>query len=78
MIDEDLCFVGSSNMDIRSLELNQELTMVIYDKSFAKKMLKITREYIHRSKLVDREKWLARPPRKQLLDNIARLTSSLQ
>ena len=78
VIDEDLCFVGSSNMDIRSLELNQELTMVIYDKSFAKKMLKITREYIHRSKLVDREKWLARPPRKQLLDNIARLTSSLQ
>lgn len=78
IIDDDACFVGSSNMDIRSFELNQELTLTTYDKQFVVKMKQIARGYIDRSNRVDQDKWSKRPPRKQLLDNIARLTSSLQ
>ena len=78
IIDDDACFVGSSNMDIRSFELNQELTLTTYDKQFVVKMKQIARGYMDRSNRVDQDKWSKRPPRKQLLDNIARLTSSLQ
>ena len=78
IIDDDACFVGSSNMDIRSFELNQELTLATYDKQFVARMKQITEGYIEKSNRVDQDKWSKRPPRKQLLDNIARLTSSLQ
>ena len=78
LIDDDACFVGSSNMDIRSLELNQELTLVVYDTSFVGAMQTAVDGYIRHSNKLDKDAWLARPPRKQLLDNLARLTSSIQ
>ncbi len=78
IIDDDACFVGSSNMDIRSFELNQELTLTVYNKTFVAKMQTITRGYLRKSKKIKPGEWTKRPPRKQLLDNIARLTSSLQ
>jgi cardiolipin synthase len=78
IIDDDACFVGSSNMDIRSFELNQELTLTSYDGQFVAEMQKITDSYIGHSQKIKKDEWLRRPPRKQLLDNIARLTSSLQ
>ncbi len=78
IIDDDACFVGSSNMDIRSFELNQELTLTVYDKKFVAAMQRITDGYLKKSTRVSKKAWLSRPPRKQLLDNIARLTSSLQ
>ena len=78
IIDDDACFVGSSNMDIRSFELNQELTLTTYDKEFVARMQTITDGYLKSSRKVTKSEWTKRPPRKQLLDNIARLTSSLQ
>lgn len=78
IIDDDACFVGSSNMDIRSFELNQELTLTAYDKKFVARMQAITDDYLKRSIQINKKAWSKRPPRKQLLDNIARLTSSLQ
>jgi phosphatidylserine/phosphatidylglycerophosphate/cardiolipin synthase-like enzyme len=78
IIDDDACFVGSSNMDIRSFELNQELTLTCYDTAFVALMQNITDGYLKKSTKIHKKDWLSRPPRKQLLDNIARLTSSLQ
>ncbi len=78
IIDQDACFVGSSNMDIRSFELNQELTLTVYDEEFVSDMLAITADYLKNSHRIEKDAWLRRPPRKKLLDNIARLTSSLQ
>ena len=78
IIDQDACFVGSSNMDIRSFELNQELTLTVYDEAFVAAMRTITADYLKNSHRVKKDEWLRRPPRKKLLDNIARLTSSLQ
>lgn len=78
IIDNDACFVGSSNMDIRSFELNQELTLTSYDASFVRSMQRVAGGYLKKSRKVNKAGWSKRPPRKQLLDNIARLTSSLQ
>ena len=78
LIDDDLSLVGSSNMDIRSFELNHELTVMVYGVKDNAKLHRITEEYLEKSKQVNAKRWLSRPPRLQLLDNIARLTSSLQ
>ena len=78
VIDDDFALIGSSNMDVRSFKLNHELMVVFHDKKLVRKVWEITRNYILRSVPVDKEAWLARPPRKQLLDNIARLTSGIQ
>lgn len=78
IIDDDACFVGSSNMDIRSFELNQELTLISYDEEFVASMQQVTDGYLKKSRKVSRAEWAKRPSRKQLLDNLARLTSSLQ
>lgn len=78
IIDNDACFVGSSNMDIRSFELNQELTLTAYDEKFVATMQTITNQYLQHTTKIEKSTWLQRPPRKQLLDNLARLTSSLQ
>ena len=77
-IDDDVAFVGSSNMDIRSFELNHELTLAVYDRSLVTRIEAITEVYRSRSRQITIEEWQKRPPRKQLLDNLARLTSSLQ
>lgn len=78
LIDDDLSLVGSSNMDIRSFELNHELTLLTYDAAVAKKLAAITDDYLKRSTRLSKRAWLARPRHKQLFDNLARLTSSLQ
>lgn len=78
VIDDDFALIGSSNMDIRSFKLNHELMAIFYDKKFVHGVWKLTRRYIARSTLVDKRAWLARPSRRQLLDNIARLTSGIQ
>lgn len=78
LIDKDLSLVGSSNMDIRSFELNHELTMMIYDTHVTAQLQAVTDGYLKKAKRLDARIWFARPPRQQLLDNIARLTSSLQ
>lgn len=78
LVDDGLSLIGSSNMDIRSFELNHELTLLTYDAAVAKKLVAITNEYMKRSMRLSKRAWLARPHHKQLFDNIARLTSSLQ
>lgn len=78
VIDDTLALVGSSNMDIRSFELDHELTLLIYSQHYAQQLQKVADNYISASKKVNKKTWLSRRRYKQLLDNIARLTSSLQ
>lgn len=78
IIDNEIAAIGSSNMDIRSFELDHELTLVCYDQTVTKQLVAIANRYLASSDEVDKIAWLRRPRYRQLLDNIARLTSSLQ
>jgi cardiolipin synthase len=78
IIDNELTFVGSSNFDIRSFELDLELTLISYSHSFAGKMNKIALDYQEKSTIISLKEWRLRRPLIRLLDNIARLTSSIQ
>lgn len=77
-VDDDIAVVGSSNMDIRSFQLNLECVVVLYDKDIVAQLKKIQEKNIADSHVVTLDSWSKRSVFKELLDSIARLTASLQ
>jgi cardiolipin synthase len=77
-IDDDIAVIGSSNMDIRSFQLNLEVTLVCYDTQVVADLRKIEAEYLRCSRPLQLETWQARPILTRFFDNLARLTSALQ
>ena len=78
VVDEEVAAIGSSNLDIRSFELDHEMTLLCYDEQIARELQVTAGHYLEHSQIVDKVKWLSRRRYKQLFDNIARLTSSIQ
>jgi len=70
--------IGSSNMDIRSFELNLEVTLVCYNTQTAADLQAVAADYLRSSRPLLLDDWQIRPPWVKLFDNLARLTSSLQ
>lgn len=77
-IDSDAVILGSSNLDIRSFELDLEVSIVLYDKQIVSNMRKIESVYLQRSTEVHLKEWQARPLKLKLLDQLSRLTAALQ
>lgn len=78
VIDEDMAIVGSSNLDIRSFELNHECTLAVYDQAIAKELIARHQALLAHSKEVHLASWLKRSAWQSFLDSVARLTSALQ
>ena len=77
-IDDDIAVIGSSNLDIRSFQLNLEVTLVCYDAKVVADMRQIEASYLRKSRLVNVSEWETRPAREKLYENISRLTAALQ
>jgi cardiolipin synthase len=77
-IDDDIAVIGSSNMDIRSFQLNLEVTLVCYDRCVVSEMQKVFAGYFRHARPVQLHEWQTRPLKMRLFDNLARLTSALQ
>ncbi|WP_062071489.1 cardiolipin synthase [Demequina sediminicola] len=78
LVDNEVTVVGSSNMDMRSFELNSELSLICYDTAIATEMSQITEMYQERSTRLDYDTWEERSVYKRTLENITRLTSAFQ
>lgn len=77
VVDNELTIAGSSNMDIRSFELNFETNVFIYNEETAAKAMDIIRRDIRNSKLVVLEEWEQRPLHVQFTESVFRLFSPL-
>jgi len=77
-IDDDIAVIGSSNMDIRSFQLNLEVTLVCYNKKTAADLQEVAADYLRRARPLHLDDWQERPLMIKLFDNLARLTSALQ
>jgi cardiolipin synthase len=77
-IDDDIAVIGSSNMDIRSFQLNLEITLICYSKQVVANLQGIAADYLHHARSLQLNVWQARSPLIKLFDNLARLTSALQ
>ena len=77
-IDDDVAVIGSSNMDIRSFELNMEVSLLVRGASFVREMRAVEDGYRRDSRELTLDEWMEQPLRSTVLDNLARLTSALQ
>jgi cardiolipin synthase len=77
-VDDDVAVIGSSNMDMRSFSLNFEVSLMVRGASFVDQLRKIEAGYRAVSREVTLDAWLQRPQVTQVLDNVARLTASVQ
>jgi cardiolipin synthase len=76
-IDGELGVVGSSNVDLRSFQLNEEASLLLYDADAITRLKAIQEDYIAASDQLHLSKWRTRPRLQKLLENIARIMSPL-
>jgi len=72
-IDGAIAVVGSANMDIRSLDLNREISLLCYDQSLVAALERIEERYMSDATEITQELWSQRGLKRQFLQNSARL-----
>ncbi len=77
-IDDHTAVIGSSNMDIRSFNLDFEVSMMCTGASFVTRMREVEDMYRSLSREMTLEEWNKRPLSQRWLDNVMRLTSAVQ
>lgn len=70
LVDGQLSLVGTVNLDMRSLWLNFEITLVIDDDGFGSDLACVHEDYIARSRLMDESKWQQRPYWQRLVERV--------
>jgi cardiolipin synthase len=73
VVDGAFSVVGSSNMDVRSKELNQENVLAILDTGFAKQLEDTFFDDLKKAKEIDLEQWRRRGPLKKLTERVSAL-----
>lgn len=76
-IDGSVSLFGSLNMDPRSLRLNFEITLAVYDRDFTGRLRRLQQDYMDRSVWMDLEVWQRRSMATRLIENTARLLGPL-
>ncbi len=78
VIDNLVAVFGSSNLDMRSFGLDYEITLLGFDGDFVESLYDVIGKYHLSCKELTIEQWRRRPWPQRYLDNVFRLTSSLQ
>jgi len=76
-VDGEFSLFGSLNLDPRSLWLNFEITLSVYDRPFTRRLRQLQQRYLAQSQRMDLETWRRRPKVEQLVVNAARLLAPL-
>ena len=77
VIDDQLAFFGTVNMDQRSLWLNFEMTLIVYDRPTVAQLAEIMAGYRRLTKPLDPLAWQQRSRISHLFENIMHLMSPL-
>ncbi|HEY5309460.1 MAG TPA: phospholipase D-like domain-containing protein, partial [Casimicrobiaceae bacterium] len=76
-IDDAIAWIGSSNLDIRSFALNAEIVVLLYDSGVCARLGVEQDRYLRDGEFLQPETWQARPLRRKVAENLARLFSPL-
>lgn len=77
-VDDTVGVFGSSNMDMRSFSLNNEITVLTLGSECVASLNEIMDSYKAESELLTKEAWASRSRIERWLDNVARLTAVVQ
>ena len=77
MVDRAMSMFGTVNLDMRSLWLNYEVALFVYDVPFAEKLRALQQTYIDDSDLLDPAQWRERSTSARFVENTLRLVSPI-
>ena len=77
MVDDEIAFIGSSNMDPRSFSLNMEVSTFVIDRKMVAMLDEVCAEYEQVCTELLYTQWAERPRRIKMVENLCRLWSSL-
>jgi len=77
IVDDELAVVGTANLDVRSLRLNYELNLAVYDETFINTLKRIVLDDIALSDEVILAAWRRRPPARRLAENFCSLLTPM-
>nr|WP_156763243.1 cardiolipin synthase [secondary endosymbiont of Trabutina mannipara] len=77
LVDGQLSLVGTVNLDMRSLWLNFEITLVIDDTNFGNDLAKVQNYYMKRSKILANRIWSQRPYWQRIIERLFYFLSPL-
>jgi cardiolipin synthase len=77
-IDNEVAVLGSSNMDMRSFSLNLEVSVMLLGEDIVQRLRAVEDTYRDISPELVLEDWMQRPMFVKYVDNVARLTATLQ
>jgi cardiolipin synthase len=76
-VDGEMGIIGSSNVDLRSFQLNEEVSLLLLDRSSVASLESIQRRYLKHADTLDLEQWRRRTRPAMLAENLARLAAPL-
>lgn len=77
MVDGSLSMFGTVNLDMRSLWINYEVALFVYEPEFARDLAALQRTYLEDSDHLDPATWGARSFKERFLENALRLVSPI-
>ncbi|WP_422934311.1 cardiolipin synthase [Sinomonas sp. P47F7] len=77
-VDDDVAVLGSSNMDMRSFSLNMEVSLMLPGAGIVAQMREVEDLYRAVSLPLDLDAWRSRSILSRYVDNVARLTATVQ
>lgn len=77
LVDAKTAVVGTSNADIRSFQINSEISVISEDKALVRAMEQVAQAHLGCCDEIRPEQWAARPLRRRMLQKVAALAGPL-
>ncbi len=77
VVDDDICMFGSLNLDPRSLHLNFEVTLMVYDEPFTRSVSELQKSYVADSRILNVEDLTTNSFPVRIAENCVRLLAPL-
>ncbi|MBI3863995.1 MAG: cardiolipin synthase [Planctomycetia bacterium] len=75
--DDQVAIIGSSNLDLRSFLLNEEIVLIVHDRQVISDLCSVQERYFVESDELHLADWRARPRIRKVIENTARLVDSV-
>jgi cardiolipin synthase len=75
--DDQVALIGSSNLDLRSFLLNEEVVLIVHGTAVIEELRRVQNKYMTHSDPLSLETWRQRPLRRKVVENTARLVDSV-
>lgn len=75
--DDRIAVIGSSNLDMRSFLLNEEIMLIVPDPTVVAELRAVQERYFAESDELDLAEWRRRPRLRKVLENTARMVDSV-